>query len=244
MNAIIIDDEPDSVRLLALQIAKCCPKVNILATCTTPEEGLEALRAHQPDLVFLDIEMPRMNGFALLEQMDNCRFHVVFTTAYDRYAVKAFRFNALDYLLKPIDEKELAAAVGKAEAAVPIQGEQLAEVRKWMTSEQHKPDKIAISARDRFVLVSIRDIVYCESDKSYTMFYLKNGQKHLLSRPLGEVEEMFAGMPFFRIHKQYIVHVEEIVNYSRGEAATVLLSNGQHLPISRYRLEAFKALFL
>jgi two-component system LytT family response regulator len=242
MKAILIDDEPDSVRLLARQLAKNCPQVEVLATCSTPEEGISMLNSLRPDLVFLDIEMPRMNGFTLLERVGDCSFHLIFTTAYDRYAVRAFRFNALDYLLKPIDEAELVAAVNKAQVAGKVHQEQLAEARRWANSAQ-RPDKIAVSSRDRFLLVNIRDIVYCESDRSYTTLYLKTGEKHLLSRPLGEVEEMLAEASFFRIHKQFVVNVAEVAHFSKGESASVTMSNGKHLPISRYRLEAFKALF-
>lgn len=243
MKAVLIDDELDSVRLLARQLAKYCPQVTIAASCTTPEEGLAAVRNERPDLLFLDIEMPRMNGFTLLEQLEEISFHLVFTTAYDRYAVKAFRFNALDYLLKPIDEKELIAAVNKASQGNQTRPEQLAEAGKWM-EKQHKPDKIAVCIRDRFVLVPISDIVFCESDKSYTTLVMKNGERHLLSKPLGDVEEMLSELSFFRIHKQYMVNIAEIAHYSKGEAACVCMSNGKVLPISRYRLDAFKALFL
>lgn len=131
----------------------------------------------------------------------------------------------------------------KAQKSGGVQREQWTEAQKWL-GKQHKPDKIAVSARDRFVLVSIRDIVFCESDKSYTTFHMRNGEKHLLSRPLGEVEEMLSDLSFFRIHKQYMVNVAEIAHYSKGEAACVCMSSGQSLPISRYRLESFKALFL
>lgn len=243
MKAVLIDDEPDSVRLLSRQLAKYCPQVTIAAACTTPEEGLVAVRNERPDLLFLDIEMPRMNGFMLLEQLDEMPFHLVFTTAYDRYAVKAFRFNALDYLLKPIDEKELIAAVNKASQGSRARQEQLTEAGKWL-GKQYKPDKIAVCVRDRFVLAPIADIVFCESDKSYTTLVMRNGERHLLSKPLGEVEEMFSELSFFRIHKQYMVNIAEIAHYSKGEAACVCMSNGKVLPISRYRLEAFKALFL
>ena len=243
MKTVLIDDEPDSVRLLAHQLSKHCPQVSIAATCTSPEEGLEALRTERPKLVFLDIEMPRMNGFTLLEQLEEVSFHLVFTTAYDRYAVKAFRFNALDYLLKPIDENELMVAVAKAMQGHQAKREQFAEAQKWL-DKQHKPDKIAVYARDRFVLIPIQDIVFCESDKSYTTLAMKNGERHLLSKPLGEVEELLCELSFFRIHKQYMVNIAEIAHYSKGEAANVCMSNGKILPISRYRMEAFKALFL
>lgn len=243
MKTVLIDDEPDSVRLLAHQLSKHCPQVSIAATCTSPEEGLAALRTERPNLVFLDIEMPRMNGFTLLEQLEEVSFHLVFTTAYDRYAVKAFRFNALDYLLKPIDEKELMVAVAKAMQGRLTKREQFAEAKKWL-NKQHKPDKIAVYARDHFLLVPICDIVFCESDKSYTTLVMKNGERHLLSKPLGEVEELLCELSFFRIHKQYIVNIAEIAHYAKGEAACVCMSNSQILPISRYRMEAFKALFL
>lgn len=244
MKTVLIDDEPDSVRLLAHQLSKHCPQVSIAATCTSPEDGLAALRTEQPNLVFLDIEMPRMNGFTLLEQLEEMPFHLVFTTAYDRYAVKAFRFNALDYLLKPIDEKELMAAVDKAILRGSLtRQEQFAEAKKCL-NHQHKPEKIAVYVRDRFVLLPIQEIIFCESDKSYTTLVLKNGERHLLSKPLGEVEELLSELSFFRIHKQYLVNTLEIAHYSKGEAASLCMSNGKVLPISRYRMEAFKTLFL
>lgn len=171
MKAIIIDDEPDCVKLLSLQIKMYCPQVQVIAACTSSTEGLLKIKELHPDIVFMDIEMPVMNGFQLLEQLDPINFSLVFVTAYDQFAVKAFRFNALDYLLKPIDGKDLKKAVEKAMLQKP-DPQQLRLLKQQLTAgEKYQPDKIALPYQNGVTFTEIKNVLYCEADNNYTRFF-------------------------------------------------------------------------
>lgn len=171
MKAIIIDDEPDCVRLMALQLKMYCPQIQVIAECTSSEEGLKAIRNHPVDVVFLDIEMPKMNGFQLLEMVGDIDFAVVFVTAYDKFAVKAFKFSAIDYLLKPTDAKDLQAAVQKVERSRKIDTRQMELLKQYLThTPKTFPDKIALPHQDGVVFVELKNILYCEADDNYTRF--------------------------------------------------------------------------
>ncbi len=172
LKVIIIDDEPDCVKLLALQLKMYCPHVEIVAECTASNDALAQIKALQPDLIFLDIEMPVMNGFQLLEALGTINFSLVFVTAYDKFAVKAFRFNALDYLLKPIDGKDLKVAVQKALLQKPNQ-QQLQSIKQQLYGgEKYHPDKIALPYQNGVTFTEIKNIIYCESDNNYTKFHI------------------------------------------------------------------------
>lgn len=242
IKAIIIDDEPDCVRVLELQLTKHCPQVQIIGATSNPEDGLVMLLKTPPDILFLDIEMPRLNGFDLLEKAGDLSFQVVFTTAYDRYAVRAFKFSALDYLLKPIDPVELRATVEKAAQKVRIVQQQLDLLRQQLLSARHS-SKIALPQLNGFIIADVEHIIYCESDSNYTRFFMKNKEQYLICRTLGEVESLLEGYSFFRAHKQFLVNTGEINRIMRDEGTSLVMSNGKQLPVSRQKLEAIKHIF-
>ena len=193
MRAIIIDDEPDNVRLLALQLARHCPQVDVVGQFTDSTDGLRAIQTLRPGLVFLDIEMPLMNGFQLLERVGALTFHVVFVTAYDQYAVRAFRFSALDYLLKPIDTVDLTATVRRAENTARISPQQLELMQQYYpmrapsggsagSPQPDSPRRIALPHANGLVFVDTKQIMYCEADSNYTKFQLENGDMYLVSK--------------------------------------------------------------
>lgn len=237
LKAIIIDDEPDCVKLLALQIKMYCPQVNVVAECTASETGLVKIKELQPDIVFLDIEMPVMNGFQLLEALEQISFSLVFVTAYDQFAVKAFRFNALDYLLKPIDGKDLKVAVQKALQQRP-DPQQLQSLKQQLrTGEKYQPDKIALPYQNGVSFTHIKNILYCEADNNYTRFFIEGGQQCMVSKTLGDMQEVLEERNFLRVHRQYLVNLDHIKKYVRGDGNYLVMSNDENIPVARNKKE-------
>ncbi|MBD2704462.1 response regulator transcription factor [Spirosoma sp. BT702] len=238
MHALIIDDEPDNVRLLALQLARHCPQVDVVGQFTDSIEGLKAIQALRPALVFLDIEMPLMNGFQLLEKVGDITFHIVFVTAYDQYAVRAFRFSALDYLLKPIDTVDLIATVRRAETTTRINPQQLDLMRQYYPTNVAgggpiAKGRIALPHASGMVFVETKQIIYCEADSNYTRFCLASGEHYVIAKTLGDVQEVLETGDFVRVHRQYIVNLEHIQKLVKGEGTYLLMTNGTSIPIAR-----------
>jgi two-component system, LytTR family, response regulator len=242
LKVIIIDDEPDCVRLLELQLNRHCPNVTVVGSTSNSEDGLIMLLKTPPDLLYLDIEMPHLNGFDLLEKVGELTFQVVFTTAYDRYAVRAFKFSALDYLLKPIDPVELKATVEKAAQKVQVVQQQLDLLKQQLLSSR-RSSKIALPQLNGFIIADIEQIIYCESDSNYTRFHMKNNEQYLICRSLGEVESLLEGYTFFRPHKQFLVNTNEIKRVIRDDGTVLELSNGTQVPVSRQKVDSVKQIF-
>ncbi|GAA4400996.1 LytTR family DNA-binding domain-containing protein [Nibrella viscosa] len=247
MKALIIDDEPDNVRLLALQLNRHCPQVELVGQFTDSTEGLKAIQVLRPALVFLDIEMPMMNGFQLLERVGEINFHIVFVTAYDQYAVRAFRFSALDYLLKPIDTVDLIATVRRAETTARINPQQLELMRQYYPPVGHPAGaagvppttkgRIALPHASGVVFVDIQKIIYCEADSNYTRFFLDSGEQYMVTKTLGDVQEVLELRDFVRVHRQYMVNVNHIQKLVKGEGTYLILSNGTNIPVARQQKE-------
>ena len=236
LRAILIDDEPDCIRLLFLQLKENCPQVQVLGQYTNSEEGLQAIRSQNPDLVFLDIEMPGINGFTLLEQLGEITFSLIFITAYNEFALKAFRFSALDYLLKPLDNHELQEAVRKAEKRQQIDHRQLEMLRAQLQGGKH-PKKIAVPYQNGVLFVELNELVYCEADSNYTKLFLTSGKNYLLSKTLREVQEVLEERNFLRVHRQYLVNLDHIKTYHKGEAAYLLMQGDISIPVSKNQKE-------
>jgi two-component system LytT family response regulator len=198
IKAIIIDDEVHCLETLSLLLKDFCPEVQLLEQCRSAKKGLEAIEKMKPDLVFLDIEMPAMNGFEMLEQFSEIPFAIIFTTSYDQYAIKAIRFSALDYLLKPIDPNELAAAVKKVQEQrhLPM-AEQFQMLLKQIHGKNNGFNKIAVPTSEGFELLPADHVVYCEANDNYTYLFLKNKTKVIACRTLKEMEEQLQDFPFF-----------------------------------------------
>ncbi len=244
MKTIIIDDEPHCVGYLHVLLQQHCPGVEVIATASNGQEGLAIIRQFSPDLVFLDVEMPVMNGFRMLEELVDIPFQVVFTTAYDRYALRAFKFSALDYLLKPIDPQELKNAVNRSLKAHPIDSQQLTLLKSHIyQKESTLSNKIAIPNLEGFTFLNLADIITCEAESNYTKFHLTDGKSLLVSRTLGDVEETLEGKGFFRIHKQFLINLDHIVKYVKGDGGYVVMSNNQTVSIARSRRDDFVLLF-
>lgn len=244
IKAILIDDEKHCRETLAIQLEKYCPEVKLLAECSSSAQGLQAIADYQPDVVFLDVEMPLMNGFEMLQQLPDIPFEVIFTTGYDAYAIKAIRFSALDYLLKPIDRDELKKAVGKISPRPEHQmTKQLDILLQKLSNKPVTLQKIALPTLDGFELVPLETIIQCESDSNYTYVFLKNGKKFVVSRTLKEIEELLEGHYFLRVHHSHLINLNEIVRYIRGEGGYVVMSDNTSINVSRSRKEALLKIF-
>ena len=237
IKAIILDDEKHSVATLAWKLEKFCPDVEVVAQFTDSAEALEHIRENPPDLLFLDIEMPRLNGFELLEELeDPVSFDVIFITAYDEFGIRAVKANALDYLLKPVQNQELKAAIEKYKKKLGEQTEEVLFSNKKELSK-NKQVKIALATKESIEFVQPEDIVLCSSDSNYTLIFMTDGRKKIISRTLKDVEEWLAPHGFFRAHLSHLVNLQHIKEYVRADGGYLLLSNGKTLPVARNRKE-------
>lgn len=237
IKAILIDDEVHCLETLGILLREYCPQVTILEACRSAKKGLEAIEKFKPDLVFLDIEMPTMNGFEMLEKFSEIPFAIVFTTSYDQYAIKAIRFSALDYLLKPIDPRELIVAVQKVQGQKNLpSAEQFEMLLKQVHHKGTGFQKIAIPTVEGFELIPAEQIVYCEADDNYTHLFLKNKARITACRTLKEMEELLHEFSFFiRVHHSYLVNLNEVTKYVRGEGGYLILADSSTINVSRSR---------
>jgi two-component system, LytTR family, response regulator len=240
IKAILIDDEMHCLETLSLLLKEYCPQVQLQEQCRSAKKGLEAIEKLKPDLVFLDIEMPAMNGFEMLEQFTEVPFAIIFTTSYDQYAIKAIRFSALDYLLKPIDPNELIRAVKKVQEQrhLPM-AEQFQMLLKQVQGKEHHFNKIAVPTFEGFELIPADQVLYCEANDNYTHLFLKNKTKIIACRTLKEMEEQLQDFPFFvRVHHSYMVNLNEVTKYVRGEGGYLVMSDGSTVNVSRSRKDS------
>lgn len=235
LKTIIIDDEPDCVKILALQLQQHCDVVEVVATCTDSQLGLLNIQKLKPDLVFLDIEMPRMNGLQLLEQLEDISFSLVFVTAYDRYAVQAFRYSAIDYLLKPVETDELLDAVQKVSSLHRTSNSQINYLKEQLVEGENKqPSRLALPYQNGVTFVELTSILYCEADSNYTKFTLIDGQTYLVAKTLREIQITLESSHFLRIHRQYLVNLNEITQVvQKAEGLFVELLHQYCYPVSR-----------
>ncbi|MDH7447949.1 LytR/AlgR family response regulator transcription factor [Aquimarina sp. 2201CG14-23] len=236
LKAIIIDDEQLAINTLKWEIETNCKEVDVVFSSNNPVEAIQAINEVKPDVLFLDIEMPELDGFQLLNQLEFKSFDLIFTTAYDNYAIKAFKLNAIDYLLKPIEKQELVQAVNKV--VVNKQNETLGDnLKSYIKHNLELLDtnnaKIALPMEKKIVLVDQKEILYCESDGSYTQVFLDSGIKHVISKNLKQLSHQLDDNYFIRIHQSFIVNINSIKEYYRGDGGEVILLNGKNIPVSR-----------
>ncbi len=238
IKATIVDDEPYCCEALVLLLGRYCPQVEVMGCYHSGADALEAIRIQRPQLLFLDIEMPRMNGFELLEKIKDLSFELIFTTSYDQYAIKAIRFSALDYLLKPIDREELQHSIKKVEQrlAFPLP-QQIDILLQKLQNPTHHFHKIAIPTMEGLQMVTVDHIVHCTSDSNYTILTLKNQQRVIASRTLKEIEELLEEYFFVRVHHSSLVNLNEISKYVKGEGGYLVMSDGSSINVSRSRKE-------
>lgn len=245
IRAIIIDDEPLAIDALEIILKrKCKDDVQVIATSNSPQLGKTLIEEHQPDLVFLDVEMPGMSGIDLVRSFINPTFRVVFITAFDAYAIEALRLSAIDYLLKPVEKDEIVNVVAKIKAEIRknenLLGSQLQNLEKLLAHSTGSPEsRIGIAMADKIVFVNISDIMYCEAKGVYTNIYLNDGKKLLASKPLGDFESQLSTHKFFRIHHSTLINLNGIKEFQRFNGGYVVMQNDAKLEVSHRKRKDF-----
>jgi len=239
IKAMIIDDERHSSDALKILLAKCCPQVETVAICHSGEEGIKKISELKPQLLFLDIEMPHMNGFQMLEQLPATDFEIIFTTSYDQYAITAFRFSALDYLLKPVDRAELEKAVERVSKKInPPLSQQLEILLQKINQPTIPVQRIALPTMQGLEFVAVDSIISCSSSNNYTEFFLADKKRLLVSRTLKEIEDMLSDHSFLRVHNSHVVNLNAILRYVKGEGGYLVMADNSTVDVSRSRKEA------
>ncbi|MBL7857082.1 MAG: response regulator transcription factor [Cyclobacteriaceae bacterium] len=240
ITCIVVDDELKSRESLKILLEDFCTGVSVKALCQDVAEAIAAIKDHQPDVVFLDIQLQRETGFDLLTKAHDLKFDVVFTTAFSEYAIKAFKFSAIDYLLKPIDIEELKRAIEKVEKRlgdnITARLEQLMSNLKTPNTENYK---LALPTSDGLIFVKVQDILYCEASSNYTEIVMADSKKYIVSRTLKEYEDMLADHNFYRIHNSFLINLNSIKKYVRGEGGYVIMNNDKSLDVSKRKKEGF-----
>ena len=246
MKVAILDDEMHCIESLALDLESLHKNINIVYKCNKPEEALAKLPDMEIDILFLDVEMPGMNGFEFLEHMATIPFSVIFTTAYSKYAVKAFKYHAFNYLMKPIDDKDLAEAIQLWEDEKAKSYDQVNHIKGLLA--QMKDDgvlksKIAVPVYDGYEFLEVDDIIYCQSDNNYTTFFMKGESKILISKTLKEVEKILDKYKFLRIHQSYLINPKYLKKYLRNDGGYVVMENGATIRVSNQKKELITGIF-
>lgn len=245
IKCVLIDDESNSLEMMEWLLKTYCPQVKIEAMCNSAEKGIDAINKTRPDVVFLDIEMPHMNGFDLLEQFDKLFFDVVFCTAYDQFAIKAFKYSALNYLLKPVDPDDLQDTIRRIEEkkATPTREQIELLLQNVRNTNKTTIPRIALTTNDGMIFVSTQDIIYCEAESNYTNIVLTGGKKIMVSKVLKDIDEALSGPDFFRVHNSFLININHIKKFVRGEGGYVIMDNDATISISRSRRQEFMELF-
>jgi two-component system LytT family response regulator len=236
IKTILVDDEPRGLTSLEKLLAMNCPQAEVLACCQSADEAHEKILQLKPQLVFLDIDMPGKNGFDLLREFPEIHFEIIFITAHNIYMTQAFHFSAIDYLLKPVDDDLLKEAVNRAGKKIAEKsGNQSLEILMHNVQHRNMPQKmkLCIPSLKGFQVVELLEIIYCEASGNYTNFYFTNRPVICASKPIHEYEALLSDCGFIRVHKSFLVNLEHIKEYLRGEGGSVILTNGQEVEVSR-----------
>jgi len=243
LKAFIVDDELQSRNFLNKMLMQHFPEISVIGEASTVKEGLEGLRKHQPEIVFLDIQMKGETGFDLLTGLPSINFALIFTSAFDQYAIRAFRFNAIDYLLKPIVTDELIDAVNKVKQktlnAQLVSKSQVEQLYQDMKNMPKTHEKIAIPTMDGFIIHPVNEIVYCKANSNYTEFYLPDNKCILSSYTLKQYDEILTSQAFFRAHRSYLINLAHVKMYKRNDGGLIMMSNGHEIELSRTHKDEF-----
>jgi two-component system LytT family response regulator len=237
-RAILIDDEPFCTAGLEIDLKETCPNVDVIAMCNSAKEGMKQIKLLQPDVVFLDIEMPWMNGLELVEMLQPIDFEIIFITAYDEFAVKAFRLSAIDYLMKPVERSLLKEAVLRLEgksSETNVQQQKVSQLFHNIKEPVSTNPKITVPNRDGIDLIPVHDIIYCKANSSYTEILLLDGTKKLVSRVLKDIGFQLDSFNFLRVHQSFLINMEHLKSYHRSDGGFVEMINGDHISVSRSR---------
>jgi len=243
IKAVVIDDELKSREVMETLLRDLVDGMIVCGTADSVSSGIRLINKTNPDVVFLDVEMPRRDGFQLLDELKPFDFEVVFTTGHDQYAIQAFRTNAVDYLMKPIDLDQLKQAIARVDdrRKKDKMNENFEAFVESVKEADDQQRQIALSSSSGLIFVKIDDIIYLRGDGAYTHFFLKSGKKLTVSKNLKEYERQLESYEFFRVHKSFLIHLPEMTKYVRGDGGCVVMSNGDNVNVSKRRKEGFMA---
>lgn len=242
MRAILVDDEPDGIRTLNKLLQLNCPDVEIIATCTDAFHAQQKVTQLAPDLVFLDIQMPGKSGLDFLKELPERNFEVIIVTAHNDYVLHALQLSAIDYLMKPVDDDKLVEAVQRARKRIDQNKfHEPTETLLFNLSKAGSPSemRLCLPSLKGFTIVMLQDIVYCEAQRSYTVFHLTNKKSIIVSKPLFDYDRLLENTIFFRVHKSFLINMLHVSEYIRSEGGTVMMSNGKSIEVSRRKKDAF-----
>jgi len=241
-KVILVDDEPDATKVLGLELNAYCPNVEILGSFNDPKEALLFLKTNEVDIIFLDIEMPFINGFEFLELAPNGNYDVIFTTAYDEYALRAFKTSALEYLVKPVASEDLIAALSKVEGLRKINQRNFSLdflLNQLRQAKSNSIKKIAIPTSEGLSMIEIKDIIYCVAEDSYSNIVLRGKSELFIAKNLKYMEELIGNNKFFRVHRSYLVNIEAIDQFQKSDGGFLLMEDQKQIPIARGRKTEF-----
>ncbi len=242
IRTIIADDEQSGINTLRKILVAYCPEVHIIATCNNADTTKAAIEAYLPDLVLLDISMPGKSSLEMLAEIKDINFQIIFVTAHNEYSLQAIKFSAVDYLLKPVHEDDLVAAIKKVTSKVEsgyLQKNIETLLHNLQLKNRQEKVKVCIPSLKGFLIIVVDEIIYCQAESSYTIFHLENGQKITASKPIIDYEELLEQNNFVRTHRFFLVNLNHVVSYERGEGGMITVSNGQQLEVSRRKKEIF-----
>ena len=234
IKTIIVDDEKKGAEVLQLMLENHCPHIKVVAVEYSAMKAIDAINTHKPDLVFLDIEMPKATGFDVIEATKSHDYKIIFTTAYEQYAIKAVKVNAFDYLLKPIDIEELMTAVSNFETQFSSKSTPHKDDAAAISSSAHsKSKRISIPTQEGLIFVDAAEIIRLEAESNYTQLYLKSKKKMTVSKTLKYFEDLLSKNEFCRVHNVHIINLAEVDRYIRGDGGILILSDASNIPVSR-----------
>lgn len=244
IKVIIIDDEKKNLEYLKNLIVDNFADIHVAGTAQSAIEGFKIINSLKPDLVFLDIQMPGGSGFEFLESLTEINFEVIFVTAFDRYALNAIKFSALDYLLKPVNKADLEVAINKARLKASQKAENLRLRNLIDNSSRSKPRRLALASSGRIEFIPVEEILRCQGESNYTRFFLSGKKEMLVSQTLGDYESMLRELGFFRVHQSHLVNLEHVESFIRGDGGYLLMKDKSTVPVSKSKREALLERFL
>lgn len=240
LRAILIDDELSSLQNLQQKLMEFCPDIHVVATTQKPEEAITQIRQLKPDVIFLDIEMPKMSGFRMLEELENTDFEIVFITAYNHYAIDAIRISAFDYLVKPVAIKDLQNAaerlIGQRQKYT---GERLNVLKHSLSDTKSQEDKIAIPTSEGLEFLQVKNIIHIESSSNYSKIFLADKRVLLVTKLLKDFEDILSPYRFYRVHNSHLINLNYILKYIRGDGGYVIMQNGEAIDVARRKKDEF-----